>query len=87
MTVTKRDGWTVDFDKSKIRESVQKAFFEVDGEVTPHARDKAAEIARYIESLDRIIKLYFRNIDDLNLAKEEMEKAYIEYLNKEKIVI
>lgn len=44
-------------------------------------------ITKYIESLDRIIKLYFRHIDDLNLAKEEMEKAYIEYLNKEKIVI
>ena len=51
MNVTKRDGRIVEFDKSKIRESVLKAFEEVDGEITPHSRDKAAEIARYIDSL------------------------------------
>ncbi len=44
-------------------------------------------ITRYVESLDKIIKLYFKNIDDLNLAKSEMEKAYVEYLNNEAIII
>ena len=53
MKVTKRDGREVEFDKTKIRESVQKAFNEVDGEITSHAKDKAAEIARYVESLDK----------------------------------
>ena len=62
--------------------------FIVPKEEKNRTNDKIGKaITRYIESLDRIIKLYFRNIDDLNLAKEEMEKAYIEYLNKEKIVI
>jgi len=44
-------------------------------------------ITKYVESLDKIIKLYFKNIDNLNVAKEEMEKAYIEYLNNETIII
>ena len=62
--------------------------FIVPKEEKDRTNDKIGKaITRYIESLDRIIKLYFRHIDDLNLAKEEMEKAYIEYLNKEKIVI
>ena len=57
MIVIKRDGRKVEFDKSKIKESVQKAFNEVDGEVTSHAKDKAAEIARYVESLDQDFKV------------------------------
>lgn len=44
-------------------------------------------ITKYIESLDRIIKIYFRNIDDLKVAEEEMEEAYIQYLNNEAIII
>ena len=44
-------------------------------------------ITRYVESLDKIIKLYFRNIDNLSLAKDEMERAYINYLNNEAIII
>ena len=44
-------------------------------------------ITKYIESLDRIIKIYFNDIDDLQLAKVEMENAYIEYLNNEAIII
>lgn len=53
LSVIKRDGRRVDFDKSKIRDSVLKAFNEVDGEITHHAKDKASEIARYIESLNK----------------------------------
>ena len=44
-------------------------------------------ITRYVESLDKIIKLYFWNIDDLSVAKDEMERAYINYLNNEAIII
>jgi len=44
-------------------------------------------ITRYVESLDRIIKVYFKYIDDLDLAKIQMEKAYIDYLNNEAIII
>ena len=44
-------------------------------------------ITKYVESLDRIIKIYFKYIDDLDVAKIQMEKAYIEYLNNEAIII
>lgn len=44
-------------------------------------------ITKYVESLDRIIKIYFKYIEDLDVAKIQMEKAYIEYLNNEAIII
>lgn len=60
--------------------------------VPPQVKDRTNEqigkaITRYVESLDRIIKLYFKYIDDLAVAKEKMELAYIEYLNNEAIII
>lgn len=51
MIVTKRDGREVPFDKTKIKESVLKAFEEVDGEITQYAQHKAIEIASYIEGI------------------------------------
>jgi ribonucleoside-triphosphate reductase len=51
MNVIKRDGRTVPFDKTKIKESVLKAFKEVDGEITQYAQHKASEIAGYIEGI------------------------------------
>ena len=83
MKVTKRDGRVVEFDKSKIRESVLKAFLEVDGEITPHSRDKAAEIARYIDSLDK--NMTVEEIQDLvedklmASARKDVARAYIIY--------
>ena len=53
MDVIKRDGRKVPFDKEKIKKAITSAFVEAEGEVSTYARDKAAEIARYIESLDR----------------------------------
>lgn len=50
MTVIKRDGQKVEFDKNKIKIAVLKAFLDVDGEETNYARDKAREIANYVES-------------------------------------
>ena len=60
--------------------------------VPPEEKNRTNEqigkaITRYVESLDKIIKLYFRNIDDLSVAKDEMERAYINYLNNEAIII
>lgn len=52
MIVTKRDGRQVEFDKNKIKMAVLKAFLDVDGEETPFAKDKAREIANYVESLN-----------------------------------
>lgn len=83
MKVFKRDGRKVDFDKAKIRESVQKAFNEVDGEITPHAKDKAAEIARYVESLDKDMDVEeIQNIvEDKLMAsnRKDVARAYIIY--------
>lgn len=48
LQVIKRDGRTVEFDKSKIRNAVLKAFEEVDSEISQEAKNKASEIASYI---------------------------------------
>ena len=53
LIVKKRDGRKVKFNKDKVRVAVLKAFLDVDGEETVYAKDKAKEIANYIESLDR----------------------------------
>ena len=53
MIVTKRDGKHVEFDKNKIKLAVLKAFLDVDGEETPFAKDKAREIANYVEDLNK----------------------------------
>lgn len=83
MKVIKRDGRKVDFDKAKIRESVQKAFNEVDGEVTSHARDKAAEIARYVEALDKDLEVEEIQdiVEDKLMAsnRKDVARVYIIY--------
>jgi ribonucleoside-triphosphate reductase len=53
LIVKKRDGRRVKFDKEKIKIAVLKAFLDVDGEETTYAKDKAREIANYIESLNK----------------------------------
>lgn len=83
MQVIKRDGRIVEFDKSKIRSSVQEAFKEVDGEITPHAMQKAAEIARYIESLeeDMPVEKIQNLVEDKLMAsnRKDVARAYIIY--------
>jgi hypothetical protein len=53
LNVIKRDGRKVPFDKNKIKLAVSKAFLEIDGEETPYAKEKAREIANYVESLNK----------------------------------
>ena len=53
MQVVKRDGRKQKFNSKKIINAVQSAFEQVDGEITKFAEDKAKEIAKYIESLNR----------------------------------
>lgn len=50
MKVQKRDGRIVDFDRSKIVNAIEKAFKAVDGEVSDYAKQKAENIAEYIEA-------------------------------------
>lgn len=85
MTVIKRDGRKVKFDKDKIKIAVLKAFIDVDGEETTYAKDKARDIANYIESLDKDMSV--EEIQDIVEEKlmasnrKDIAKAYIIYRN------
>ena len=52
MKVIKRDGRIVDFNRDKIKNAVLAAFKEVDGEVTQEAKNKASEIASYVNAFE-----------------------------------
>lgn len=84
MKVEKRDGRIVEFDKSKIKVAVLKAFVDVDGEETSYAKDKAREIANHIESLDKDV-MSVEDIQDLVENKlmasnrKDIARSYILY--------
>ena len=65
MTVVKRDGRKVEFDKQKIRLAVLQAFNEVDKEETSYAKEKSRDIANYIEE-------YAKKVDK-DLSVEEIQ--------------
>jgi anaerobic ribonucleoside-triphosphate reductase len=50
ITVIKRDGRNVDFDRQKIVNAILSAFKDVDGEVSKYAKERANNIADYVES-------------------------------------
>ena len=81
--VIKRDGRKVDFDKNKIKLAVLKAFLDVDGEETQYAKDKAREIANYIESLNKSLDV--EEIQDIVVNKlmassrKDVAMHYVEY--------
>lgn len=83
MIVKKRDGRKVKFDKEKIKVAVLKAFLDVDGEETSYAKDKAREIANYIESLNRDLSV--EDVQDLVEEKlmasnrKDIARSYILY--------
>lgn len=85
MNVIKRDGRTVSFDKEKIKQAVLAAFVEAEGEVTPYAKDKAAEIARYVESLnkDMTVEEIQTIVEDKLMASnhKDVARAFIVYRN------
>ena len=57
MKVIKRDGRIVDFDATKIERAILAAFQDVDGKITPYAKEKAENIASYIEG-------YYLDVDE-----------------------
>ena len=57
MKVIKRDGRLVDFDPMKIERAILAAFEDVDGEISDYAKDKAENIASYIEG-------YYLDVDE-----------------------
>lgn len=85
MTVQKRDGRKVQFDKEKIKIAVLKAFIDVDGEETSYAKEKARDIANYIESLDKSMSV--EDIQDqveeklMASNRKDVARKYIIYRN------
>lgn len=90
MIVKKRDGRKVKFNKDKVKVAVLKAFIDVDGEETVYAKDKAREIANYIESLNK--NMGVEEIQDEIVAKlmassrKDVATKYIEYRYKRKLI-
>ena len=85
MKVIKRDGRKVEFDKEKIKQAVLSAFIEAEGEVTAYAKDKAAEIARHVESLDKDLSVEEIQtiVEDKLMASnhKDVARAFIVYRN------
>lgn len=87
MTVIKRDGREVEFDKSRIYNAILKAFEEVDGEITPLAQSISDDISTKIEKIDKK-QLSVEKIQDIvekklmNSKRKDVAKAYILYRDK-----
>ena len=85
MTVQKRDGRKVKFDKEKIKIAVLKAFIDVDGEETVYAKEKARDIANYIESLNKsmTVEEIQDEVEEKLMAsnRKDVARKYIIYRN------
>ncbi len=91
MTVQKRDGRKVKFNKGKIEIAVLKAFIDVDGEETAYAKEKARDIANYIESLNKksmtVEDIQDRVVNKLMAStRKDVATKYVEYRYKRKLV-
>lgn len=90
MTIYKRDGRKADFSKDKIKIAVLKAFTDVDGEETAYAKEKAREIANYIESLDKDLNVEsIQNIVEEKLMssnRKDVARAYVRFRYKRELV-
>lgn len=86
MTVQKRDGRKVKFDKEKIKIAVLKAFIDVDGEETAYAKEKARDIANYIEYLNRsmTVEEIQDQVEERLMAsnRKDVARKYIIYRNE-----
>ena len=91
LTVIKRDGRKVPFDKTKIQQAVHKAFIAVDSALTPYAEEKAINIADYIEKyfIDKNqTEVGIEEIQDLvekglmSTRRKDTARAYITYRNE-----
>ena len=83
MFVTKRDGRRQKFNADKIVNAIQSAFEKVDGEITKQATDKAKEIAKYVESLNKTMNVEkIQDIVENKLmasSRKDVAKEYILY--------
>lgn len=89
--VLKRDGTTVDFNKEKIINAINKAFIEVDGSL--FETDTAEDIAQDIEQTlgDRTEPIPVENIQNqvedylMRSSRPDVARAYIRYRYKREI--
>ena len=83
LDVIKRDGRRVNFEKEKIKIAVLKAFLDVDGEESTYSKEKAREIANYIEALNKDMSV--EEIQDIVVNKlmassrKDVASHYVEY--------
>lgn len=90
MKIIKRDGRKVDFDKGKIVSAVLAAFNSVEGEISDYAKEKASNIANYIEDycekVDRELNVEeIQNLVEhglMSLKNKSIAKEYILYREK-----
>ena len=88
--VIKRNGKKVKFDEDKIINAIQKAFLEVDGEVTNVAHQKAKDIASYIKGLEKTLSV--EEIQDIvedklmASARKDVARAYVRYRYKKEVL-
>lgn len=86
MRVIKRDGRSVEFNRDKIKNAVLAAFKEVDKEVSQEAKNKASDIASYINGLE-VESIPVEEIQDIVEDKlmaskrKDVAKAFILYRN------
>ena len=90
MKIIKRDGRESQFNLHKIENAILKSFIAVDGEVSDYARDKAENIAQYIEnyaikenktlSVDEIQDLVEKGL--MSTKRKDVARAYITYRNE-----
>ncbi|HAU84049.1 MAG TPA: anaerobic ribonucleoside-triphosphate reductase, partial [Lachnospiraceae bacterium] len=83
MTVTKRDGRQVEFDRSKIVKAISKAFVEVYSIVTPEMADFANKVADEVgnKQADMTVEEIQDVVENKLMASryKEVAKAYIKY--------
>jgi len=91
MTILKRDGTEVPFNKDKIIVAIHKAFLEIDG--TLYETDTANDIAEEIENIIRLTKQItsVEEIQDMvedylmRSERKDVAKAYIRYRYKKEV--
>ena len=91
MSVIKRNGVAVDFDKSKIVKAMNKAFIEVKGMLTMNDDNFSKEIAKKVEAINKTRNLSVEEIQDIVVHhllnyEEPVGIAYVEYRYKRKLV-
>lgn len=88
MNVQKRDGRIVPFDEKKIEKAILAAFEDTDGEITEYAKNKATNIASYIQGYYEDDENYIPGIEEIQdlvekglmaTKRKDVAKKYILY--------